>query len=100
MASLLEKKGKQNEETLKNRIIQEYILQTTIKTYLKIVKPPRNGLNEIKTIPHRSRLFPPSDCLPHLLPQSLFLLEHPPLLCSDWGPQHPTWLGKWSVLRR
>lgn len=43
MASLLWKKGKQNEETIKNRTIQEYILQTTIKTYLKIIKSPRNG---------------------------------------------------------
>ena len=40
MASLLWKKGKQNEETIKNRTIQEYILQTTIKTYLKIIKSP------------------------------------------------------------
>lgn len=73
MASLLWKKGKQNEETIKNRTIQEYILQTTIKTYLKIIKSPRNGLNKIKTIPHRSLLFPSLDGLPHLLQQSHYL---------------------------
>ena len=77
MASLLRKKRKQNEETIKNRTTQEYILQTAIKTYLKIVKSPRNGLIKIKTMPYRSLLSPPpSDGLPHLLQQSHYLNTH------------------------
>lgn len=80
MASLLWKKRKQNEETIKNRTTQEYILQTAIKTYLKIVKSPRNGLIKIKTIPYRSLLSPPLRWPPPP-PATITLSEHPSFLC-------------------